>query len=246
MEDDATLVTEAVGGNLEAFTAICSRYEVQVHNLALAILRDRKAAWEVVNDTFAEASERLERLQEPYRLVVWLLAIARFRASLVAGPTAGPDRHPVLPEADFERAHLISLVWEATADLPLRERALIELTLRHGLEGANLADALGVSPAEAAELQARMADLETGLAGYLIMRKEQRRCGDLPLVLRGWDGRFTPLVADGIAAHVSACRVCQEDRQALPSPFSLYASALPTPLPGDGAFERREVDQATS
>ena len=244
MEDDATLVSEAVAGSLDAFTAICSRHEVQVHNFALAVLRDRQAALEVVNDTFAEASERLETLQEPYRLVVWLLAIARYRAAQAADTTAGPDRYPELPSDDLQRAHLISLVWEATADLPLRERALLDLTLRHGLDGDNLADALGVSPGEAADLQARMPELEKGLVGYLIMKGDDRTCGDLPLVLRGWDGHFTPVVADGIAAHVSSCRVCEQSRQALPAPFSLYASALPAPLPGDGAAWRAEVGEA--
>ena len=247
MEDDATLVQEAVDGSLAAFTAICSRHEVQVHTFALALLRDRKAALDVVNDTFAEASERLETLQEPYRLIVWLLAIARYRAAQAAqaaNTTAGPDRYPELPTDDLQRAHLISLVWEATADLPIRERALLDLTLRHGLEGDNLADALGVSPGEAAELQARMPELEKGLVGYLIMKGDDRSCGDLPLVLRGWDGHFTPVVADGIAAHVSSCRVCEQARQTLPAPFSLYASALPAPLPGEGAAWREEVGEA--
>ena len=244
MEDDVTLVREAVEGDLEAFTTIFSRYEGQVHDLALALLRDRKAAWEVMNDTFAEASERLESLQEPERLLVWLLAITRYRASTLDDTTAGPDRHPALPDDDFERAHLISLVWEATADLPLRERALLDLSLRHGLEGTDLADALGVSPGEATDLQARMPDLERGLAGYLAMRGNDRRCGDLPLVLRGWDGRFTRPVADGIATHVTACPACEQAREGRPAPFSLYAAALTAPLPGDGVDEPRDAEEA--
>ena len=111
MEDDATLVREAVAGDLPAFTAIFSRYEAQVHDFGLALLRDRKAAWEVVNATFAEASERLEQLQEPHRLLVWLLAIARFEAGLVDGAAVGLDREPVLPDDDPERIHLaLSLI----------------------------------------------------------------------------------------------------------------------------------------
>jgi len=232
MEDDATLVREAVAGDLPAFTAIFSRYEAQVHDFALALLRDRKAAWEVVNATFAEASERLERLQEPHRLLVWLLAIARFEAGQVDDTAAGVDRESVLPEDDPERVHLAGLVWEAVADLPRRERALLDLHLRHGLDGADLADALGVTPAEGDDLRQRMAGLENGLAGFLVVRKADGRCPDLPLVLRGWDGRFTLPVAEGIAAHVAVCRVCEQSRRALPPPFTLYASARRAPLPG--------------
>lgn len=237
MEDDATLVREAVTGDLPAFTAIFSRHEAQVHDFALALLRDRAAAWEVVNATFAEASERLERLQEPHRLLVWLLSVARFHAGQVDADgldhgAAGLDREPVLPEDDPERVHLAGLVWEAVADLPLRERALLDLHLRHGLDGPDLDDALGISPAEGDDLRQRMAGLETGLAGFLVARKAEGRCPDLPLVLRGWDGRFTLPVAEGIAAHVTACRVCGQSRQALPAPFTLYASARRAPLPG--------------
>ncbi|MEO5679240.1 MAG: sigma-70 family RNA polymerase sigma factor [Acidimicrobiales bacterium] len=242
MEDDATLVREAVDGSLPAFTAIYARYEERVHDLALALLRDRKAAWEVVNATFSEASERLEFLREPHRLLVWLLAITRFQAGLVAGAAAGLDRQPALPDDDPERVHLAGLVWEATADLPLRERGLLDLNLRQGLEGTDLADALGITSEEGIDLQARMADLEKGLAGYLIMRRSEGRCPDLPLVLRGWDGHFTEPVADGIAAHVSSCRVCEQSRSALPSPFSLYASALPAPLPGHDVVRVSDAD----
>lgn len=232
MDDDATLVREAVTGDLPAFTAIFSRHEAQVHDFALTLLRDRTAAWEVVNATFAEASERLELLQEPHRLLVWLLAVARFHAGQVDRNAVGQGYEPVLPEDDPERVHLAGLVWEAVADLPLRERALLDLQLRHGLDGHDLDDALGVSPAEGDDLRQRMAGLETGLAGFLVARKADGRCPDLPLVLRGWDGRFTLPVAEGIAAHVAACRVCEQSRQALPAPFTLYASAGRAPLPG--------------
>ncbi len=241
--DDVALVREAVGGSVPAFTAIFDRHVAQVHDLALALLRDRRAALEVVQATFREASERLEALHQPDRLLIWLLAITRFSAALVASPEAGLDRHPTGTDSIPERAQLTGLVWEATADLPLRERALLDLHLRQHLDGEDLADALGVSPGELVDLRAWMAEVEKGLAGYLIMRGGDRRCGDLPLVLRGWDGRFTPLVAHGIATHVSSCRVCEQSRQALPSPFSLYAAALPASLPGDSA-DQHDVEEA--
>ena len=244
MGDDATLVSQAVAGDLSAFTAICARYEERVHDLALAILRDRTAAQEVVNDTFLEASEHLESLRDPHRLPVWLLAITRFQAGLVGGDGPGPDRQPTLPDdVDDEQAALISQVWEATAHLPLRERALLDLSLRQGLDGADLADALGVSPEEAAGLEARLGDLEKGLAGYLITRQADRRCRDLPLVLRGWDGHFTPVVANGIAHHVSSCKVCENSRSELPSPLRLYASAAAAPRPGQDPVRANALEE---
>ena len=225
---------DAVGGSVPAFTAIFDRHVAQVHDVALALLRDRTDALELVHLTFREASERLEALREPDRLLVWLLSITRFHAAQRGGDGVGDDRRPTGVDPIPERAELAALVWEATADLPLRERALVDLHLRHGLDGDDLADALGVSPAELAEMQAWLQGIEKGLAGYVLVRRNDGHCRDLPLVLRGWDGRFTPLIASHIAAHVDSCRLCKESTATLPSPFALYASAPRAPLPAAG------------
>jgi len=235
--EDASLVLEALCGSVPAFTAIFDGHVAQVHDVALALLRDRTAALEVVNATFNEASRHLKGLKEPARLGVWLVAVTRFEAALVAKAEAGPDRRPTGQDHLAERAHLTGLVWEATADLPLQERALLDLLLRQGLDGQDLADALGIGVEEVAQMRSGMESLEKGLAGYIMMRMKDRRCPDLPLVLRGWDGRFTPLIATHVAAHVDACRVCHETTTALPSPIALYASAPQAPLPGPGAGE---------
>lgn len=234
--DDAALVQEAVGGDVPAFTAIFDAHAPQVHDLALALLRDRKAAFEVLHSTFQEAGQRLESLGEPERLLVWLLAITRFHAARRAGDEAGLDRQPAGHDHLAERAQLAGLVWEATADLPMRERALFDLVLRQRLDGDDLADALGVAAAEVVDLRAWMSGTEKGLAGYILVRQAGGRCPDLPLLLRGWDGRFTPLISSHIANHVDGCRVCRETGAAIPSPFALYASAPQAPLPEpDGA-----------
>ena len=239
--DDAALVRDAVGGSVPAFTAIFDRHVAQVHDHALAVLRDRRAAFQSVHSTFREASERLEALQQPHRLLVWLLAITRYQTAQRGVEAAGPDRLPTGVDPIPERAHLAGLVWEAVADLPLRERALLDLRLRQRLDGDDLADALGVSPGELDEMLAWMQGIEKGLGGYLLVREGSGHCKDLPLVLRGWDGRFTALIASHIAAHVDACRVCLEASGALPSPYALYASAPQAPLPAESESAPGEI-----
>ncbi len=230
--DDAELVRATRNADASAFTAIFDRYAARVHDLALAMLRDRGAALEVVESTFLEASLRIQGLDQPHRLPVWLLAVTRRNAALRAGPVAGTDRQPSLPNDDPERVSLASLVWEAVADLPLRERTLIDLDLRQGLDGNDLADALGVTLPQAQHLQARMRDrIEKGLSGYVIAKTAEGRCPDLTKVLKGWDGRFTPKDSGRIARHVEGCKVCNQIRFGLPSPFALYAAALPAPFP---------------
>ncbi|MEO5678550.1 MAG: hypothetical protein ABIS47_02670, partial [Acidimicrobiales bacterium] len=230
--DDAELVRAARNGDIAAFTSIFDRHSARVHDLALAMLRDRAAALAVVEATFLEASLRLLGLEDGRRLPVWLLAVARRNAALRAGPTAGADRQPSLPGDDPERIKLAGLVWEAVADLPLRDRTLIDLDLRQGLDGQDLADALGVTLTQAQDLQARMRDrIEKGLSGYLIAQTAEGRCLELSKVLKGWDGRFTPKHSAHIARHVEGCRVCNQIRFGLPSAFTLYAAALPAPFP---------------
>ncbi|MEJ7764267.1 MAG: sigma-70 family RNA polymerase sigma factor [Acidimicrobiales bacterium] len=241
--DDVQLVRAACSGDLSAFSAMFDRYAAQVHDLAQAMLRDRITALEVVEATFLEAGLRIAGLQEQHRLAVWLLAVTRRNAAMRAGPSAGADRYPLLAPDDQERVRLASLVWEAVADLPLRDRALIDLDLRHGLGGQDLADTLGVTLSQAVDLQARMRDrIEKGLAGYLIARTAEGRCSELTKVLVGWDGRFIPESSARIARHVERCGVCNQIRFGLPSPFVLYAAALPAPFPA--AVRPRVLERA--
>lgn len=232
MVDDGDLVVEARSGSAAAFANIFDRHAGRVHDFALAALRDRELALEVVDATFVTASQRLHGLDDPNRLGVWLLAIARHESALRAGPVAGPDRQPNLPTDDPERAELARLVWEGVAGFPLRDRALLDLDLRQGLDGQDLADALGVSLTQAYDLQGRMRDrLEKALSGYVIARTGIERSPALQKELKGWDGQLTPPVAKRIANVVDSDRAMNQLRFTLPSVFALYAAALPAPFP---------------
>jgi DNA-directed RNA polymerase specialized sigma24 family protein len=230
--DDAELVIDARAGSAGAFAAIFDRHAGRVHDFALAALRDRELALEVVDATFTSASQRLHGLVDPSRLGVWLYAIARHECALRAGASAGPDRQPSLPTDDPERADLARLVWEGVAGLPLRDRALIDLDLRHNLDGQDLADALGVSLTQAYDLQGRMRDrTEKALSGFVIARTGVERAPALAKELKGWDGQLNPAAAKKIANVVDTDRACNQLRFSLPSVFALYASALPAAFP---------------
>ena len=230
--NDIELVQATVRGEVHAVTVLFDRFAEQVHDLAFAMLRNRLLAAEVVEATFEEALQRLAGLQEDHRLAVWLLAVARRNAVLRAGPTSGPDRRPTLAGHDAERNRLITVVWEAVADLPLRDRTLVDLVLRHGLAGQDLADALGFGPAEAHQMEVGMRNqIEAGLVGYLIDRATEGRCPALTKALKGWDGRFNTEGSMLISGHVELCPDCNQVRSELPSPFTLYAEAPVPPVP---------------
>ena len=230
--NDVELVQATLQGEVHAVTVLFDRFAGQVHDLAYAVLRNRLLAAEVLEATLEEALERLPGLQEDHRLAVWLLAVTRRNAVQRAGPTSGPDRRPTLDGPDDERNRLITLVWEAVADLPMRDRTLLDLALRHGLAGQDLADALGVGPAQAHQMELGMRNqIEAGLVGYLVDRATEGRCPALTQALKGWDGRFTTEGSMLISDHVELCPDCNQFRSEVPSPLTLYAEVPASPVP---------------
>lgn len=230
--NDVDLIQGALRGEVHAVPMLFDRFGGRVHDLAFAMLRSRILAAEVLEATFEEALQRLPGLQESHRLGVWLLAVTRRNATLRAGPTSGPDRRPTLSGPDAERNRLIVVVWEAVGDLPLRDRTLVDLTLRHRLSGQDLADALGVSSAQARQMELGMRNqIEAGLVGYLIDRATEGRCPALTKALKGWDGRFSTEGSVLLSDHVGLCPDCNQCRRELPSPLALYAEVPAPPVP---------------
>jgi DNA-directed RNA polymerase specialized sigma24 family protein len=62
----------------------------------------------------------------------------------------------VRSDAELSRSELADVVWPAAQALQQRDREILELQVRAGLEARDLADALGVTPGHAAVLLSRM------------------------------------------------------------------------------------------
>jgi RNA polymerase sigma factor (sigma-70 family) len=241
--DDAQLVRAATTGDRGAFAAIYDRYADRLHDFCWSVLRDRDEAADATQDAFLVAAERLGQLRDPERLRPWLYAVARSqamrrvraRSRVVAEEpmTDLPDPSSG-PEQAAERADLRRLVWSAAAGLSERDRALLDLHLRHGLEGAELGEAMGVEPGHAYVLLSRLRDqVERSLGALLVARLGRDDCPELAGVLAGWDGRFSPLIRKRVARHVDACAACGTRRRALASPLALLSAVPPLPAPVD-------------
>ncbi|HEX3213841.1 MAG TPA: sigma-70 family RNA polymerase sigma factor, partial [Actinomycetota bacterium] len=202
--DDAELVRAATAGDRGAFAAIYDRYADRLHDFCWSVLRDRDEAADATQDAFLVAAERLGQLRDPERLRPWLYAVARSQALRRARArsrlapeedmTDLPDPASG-PEQAVERSDLRELVWNAAAGLSERDRALLDLHLRHGLEGADLGEAIGVEPGHAYVLLTRLRDqVERSLGALLVARLGRADCPDLSRLLADWDGRFSPLV----------------------------------------------------
>lgn len=234
MSTDAELVAGVLAGDREAFAGVYDRYADRLFDFCMSVLRDRQDAEDAVQDTFVLVAQRLGQLNDPERLRPWLYAVARSVAlrrakarkrvvldtevSDMPDPSAGPQRAA-------EQAALRELVWSAAAGLSERDRALLDLHLRQGLDGAELGEAMGVSASHAYVLLTRLRDqVERALGALLIARVGRKDCPDLGLLLSDWDGTFSPLMRKRVARHVDNCEKCTDRRRTMVSPLALLAA----------------------
>jgi RNA polymerase sigma factor (sigma-70 family) len=242
MRTDAELVAGVLAGDREAFAAVYDRYADRLYDFCASVLRDRHEAEDAVQDTFVLAAQRLTQLNDPERLRPWLYAVARSVALRKArtrkrvvldtevGDMVDPDAGP---QRKAELSALRDLVWSAAAGLSERDRALLDLHLRQGLDGAELGEAMGVSAGHAYVLLSRLRDqVERSLGAFLIARLGRDDCAGLNGLLSGWDGRFSPVMRKRVARHVDGCAVCEDRRRSMVSPLALLAAVplLTAPL----------------
>ncbi|MFP4512565.1 MAG: RNA polymerase sigma factor [Acidimicrobiales bacterium] len=245
-EDDAELAVAAAAGDRDALAGIYDRYADRIHDFCTSMLRDADEAADVTSETFLRAFERLGQLREPAKLKSWLFAVARhealarIRARQRTSPTEevgevpAPDAEAELTsvERSADEEELQTLVWEAADGLNERDRTVLELHVRQGLVGQELADAIGDTENGAnVALHRTRTRFERAVGALLVARRGRRDCPELAKLLSDWDGSFDTLVRKRVARHVERCEVCDRRRKALVSPFALMASAAVAPAP---------------
>ncbi|GAA4752214.1 sigma-70 family RNA polymerase sigma factor [Actinomycetospora chibensis] len=239
---DASLAA-AAPHNPTAFGAIYRRYGDSLHTFCLGMLRDPDAAADCVQDVFCTAATRLHQLREHDKLRPWLYAIARHEALARLRSRRREQPAEVLPERATHddgpevlaaRGELAALVADAASGLSDRDRAVLELHYRHGLDGPELADALGLSATNANTLVSRLRDtVRRCLGALLVARHQPERCAELAELLGAWDGAMTVLLRKRVNRHIEHCLGCREARDRLVSPRTLLASA-PAVVPAPG------------
>ena len=244
MRTDTELAAALAEGDSAALADIYDRYADHLHNFCYGVCRNPEHAADATQQTFLLAFERIGQLRDPSRLKSWLFAIARnevmkgFRDTSRTRPV---DDDAVLEtatssdsvEQDFETSELQNLVWEAAAGLDERDRLLLELNVRSGLEGAELAAAIGVDADHGYVLAKRMRErVEKSLGALVVARQARTMCSDLERLLSDWDGTFSIPIRKRVSRHLTQCDECEERRRKLVSPIALYGAApvLAAPL----------------
>jgi RNA polymerase sigma factor (sigma-70 family) len=242
---DAELACAAAAGDRGAFASIYDRYADRLHDFCVGMLRDRDAAADCVQDVFCTAANRLSQLREAEKLRPWLYAIARnecLRSIRARGREPVFDEVPEVesaepsPDTMAARSELANLVAEASAGLSDRDREVLELAYRHGLDGPELAEALGVSVNNAKKMAQRLREtIERSLGALLVSRQVRTNpsaCPELSAMLDGWDGQFTVLMRKRIARHIESCIICDGARRRMVNPVALLGGVpvfIPAP-----------------
>jgi RNA polymerase sigma factor (sigma-70 family) len=241
---DAELVAAAAAGDRTAFAEIYDRYATRLYDFCVSIVGDRDAA-DCVQEAFYSAAVDLPKLRDPDKLRPWLYAIARhqtFRTLRARRRETASDELPDEPDSEAgpdtqaARNELAELVAQAEGGLSQRDREVLDLAYRHGLNNAEIAETLGVSSSSAKKMVQRLRDtIEQSLGALLVARQAtagQNSCPELSTVTAGWDGQFTILVRKRISRHIASCPDCDDDRGKLVNPTALLGAApalIPAP-----------------
>src|SRR5215218_6001063 len=241
MNTDAELVERATGGDQDAMSELYERYFDRVYDFLTRLLHDRSEAADVAQDTFMKAMTGLDGLASGASFKSWVFTIARNTAlnrlqktnrvrPLDAGAPSDDDatgfdvvdtNRFVDPEEAFEAQRLGTLVWDAARGLEPKQYSVLDLNVRQGFSGAEIAEVLGISTNNAYVMVNRMKrTLQEAIGALALLRQPFRRCRELDAVLAGFDtNELTPEVRRAIDRHTAGCATCNERRRALASPF---------------------------
>jgi RNA polymerase sigma factor (sigma-70 family) len=243
---DREVVAAIVAGDPDGMAQAYQTYAMPLYSYCRSLLREPADAADAVQDTFLIATAKLSGLRDPGKLRSWLFAVARnecYRrlrsgeatsaldeavdmSGAAAGGHAGAAE-PVDLAGAVERAELRQLVRDAINGLNPGERDVIELSLAQGLDGDELADALGVSRNHAHALVSRArSQLERSLGALVVARTGRDACTALDALLAGWDGQLTVLLRKRVSRHIEHCEICGERKRRELTP-ALFAGALP-------------------
>jgi len=242
---DGDIAASIARGDVAGLAAAYDRYGASLYGYCHSLLIHPADAADAVHDTFVIAWTKIPCLRNPDRLGAWVFAMARHECD--SRPQAGALSAPPADtgtmtgygrDADVGDAELQYLVRAALTGLEPAERELIELNLRYRLNGADLADVLGVPRNQAQALATRAGSRFTKLLAMLLAAWPARgRCPGAAGLLDGWDGRLTPALRKRLASHIRRCSVCGKSRHREVRPAMMLA-LLPAAVPPDRLRER--------
>jgi RNA polymerase sigma factor (sigma-70 family) len=242
---DGNIAVSIARGELAGLAAAYDRYAVSLYGYCHSLLIYPADAADAVHDTFIIAWTKIPCLHDSGRLPAWLFAMARKEchsrphAGALSAPRTGTGEMTGQGyDADVGDAELQYLVRAALTGLEPAEREIIELNVRYELEGADLADALGVPRGQAQTLTTRARSRFAKVLGLLLAVWPVRDlCPGAAGLLGGWDGTLTAALCKRLRKHIRRCSVCGRIRHHEIRPEMLLA-LLPAAVLPDRLWQR--------
>ena len=159
--DDVVLIQRILTGDETAFASLVRKYQKQVHTLAWGKIEDFHIAEDITQETFLQAYQKLETLEDPTRFPRWLyviadrLCIAWLRrnqrqtepleeADLSGIETEAYSRFVATEHAETFAEARRDLVEKLLAKLKENNRTVITLHYLEGMTYAEIVNLLGV------------------------------------------------------------------------------------------------------
>ena len=264
---DEQLVVAAKRGSRDDFAALYDRYVDPIYDYLVRLTRSRELAADIAQDTFIRAMQKIDQLDQPGAFKGWIYRIARSQAlnqleregrSVAMAPMDGETEglNPLLSQIDPDRLtspavvaeieETASLVWEAAEGLDERTYTVLDLTVRRGLDSAEIAEVMGVTAGNAYTMVSRMKDrVEAVIGAYVMAHRPNQACQELAGILAGVE--LPPMTADlarSVNGHVTGCETCDPHRRKLVAPANVFAAFAAVSSPAGLAEETwEEIDR---
>jgi RNA polymerase sigma factor (sigma-70 family) len=233
------MVVAAGRGDRAALDALVAEYLPLVYNIVGRAMNGHADVDDVVQETMLRAVRGLGELRDPAAFRSWLVAIAvrqvrdSYRERLAQPPAVEYD----IPVPDFAEQTIDRLglsgqrlqAAEATRWLDGDDRPVLALWWQEAsgqLTRAELAAALGLSPAHAAVRVQRMKERLATSRTIVHALRRLPLCGNMAVITAEWDGEPSPLWRKRLARHVRDCAWCQDGTAGL-IPAERLLSGLP-------------------
>ena len=147
---DAHLVESALSGEAEAFDALVKRFQRVVYAVAFAVISDREAALDVLQESFIAAYRQLHTLDDISKFGPWICAITRNLAKQFIRVQSRRAFHELpFPEGDVvteKSAESVRMeqIRDALACLTETQTDVVTLFYMEGYSVAECAELLGV------------------------------------------------------------------------------------------------------
>lgn len=162
--DEAAIIASILGGDTQRYHDLIRPYERSVFVIALSLVKNQADAEDIAQEAFLKGFRKLSSFRAESKFSTWLISIAlneargrmRNRAAKVTrsldtpveeggvSPALLRDWRPIPSEA-LERTELRALLQRAVGKLPEHYREIFLLRDVEGLDGAEAAQALGIT-----------------------------------------------------------------------------------------------------